>query len=285
MSRRGGPRKKSSKPKVGAPLQIAPQEAPHPLLSLQSGATIGLGSLGLACAGFMLIGGAFIVIGAAMAILSSLLICAVHMKEWRDAAKAGIWRRHFIFPVGMVAMVTLLVITISFKDHILSITGHDPPSIETAQRKFYRDSVKKNDTKAGFLLIQVETNQWDSHEEFLIANKIISWGTETGLWLCNNMGIGALSHFYQHREDSAPLDTFHNIDNVNMKMLNEQRLNLEDIVNQGTWDPSGDIVKPKMGCRSGVRGDPNDPLANIVDQPPWIKTPSELEKETLGSGH
>ena len=69
------------------------------LLTGESGQTIGLAGLALACVGVMLVGGIFVAIGLIMALGCCGVIVGLHWREMWAAIKAGRVSRHAILPV------------------------------------------------------------------------------------------------------------------------------------------------------------------------------------------
>ena len=179
----------------------------------------------------------------------------------------------------MIASILLLTLCLIYKEHILGVTEPTPPSIQTIDRQSYKDSLKRLESEAGTLEMQVQMNQWDEHEEYKIGDKIMLWGARTYVWICNNMGMNAVAHFVGVGPEPNNFSP-NRITAVNMWILSHQMKNIEDLIGHDTWDPEGRIVKPSLGCRSGIRGDPNDPITQMGDQMPGPQKPSDFEPRT-----
>ena len=104
-----------------APVPLATPASPSgkALATNEAMQTIGLGALGVALVGVMLVGGIFVVIGLTLAFACCGLIIVLHWQELRGALAARRFNRHFVLPMAFVILVPILGLLVANKDAIL----------------------------------------------------------------------------------------------------------------------------------------------------------------------
>lgn len=106
-----------------------PQKA---LLTGEAAQTIGFGGAGLAFVGLMLIGGWFVAIGLALALVCSVVIVILHWQELRQAIRTRTFTRHLVLPLAVVILVPVVGLLVANKDALQSLAAPTPTVVASA---------------------------------------------------------------------------------------------------------------------------------------------------------
>jgi hypothetical protein len=113
---------------------------PKVLTTNEAMQTIGIGGLGLAGGGLLVVfGGVFVALGLVWAVAFSLLIVLLHRAEIASAWRARRFTSHLALPTAVVFAVPFLVVLVANKDAILAIGQSRPAAMMPAKQASAED--------------------------------------------------------------------------------------------------------------------------------------------------